>query len=50
MALASLFQQLKTLGMGPRLDLRGLTVDHGHRPDSGEEAGLVAAWLGNLGY
>ncbi|ERF72677.1 hypothetical protein EPUS_07470 [Endocarpon pusillum Z07020] len=48
MALAFLFQQLRGLDMAPDLDLTALIVDHGHRPDSGEEALAVSTWLKDL--
>ena len=49
MALAFLFQQLRRLGTGPKLDLTALVVDHNHRSDSRKEAKTVSEWLGELG-
>lgn len=49
MALAYLFQELKRLDIGPKLDLTALIVDHNHRADSGQEALTVSKRLEGLG-
>jgi tRNA(Ile)-lysidine synthase len=49
MALAFLFRELQRHKMSPKLGLTALIVDHGHRPDSRQEAVTVSGWLEKLG-
>ncbi len=49
MALAYLFQQLKTQDIEPKIDLTALVVDHNHRTDSHQESLTVSTWLRELG-